>query len=1696
MTPFGQRLARRAAVVCSTFPILTGLALLSAALRADEAKPSGRFEIKPGDHICIIGNTLADRMQHDGWLETFLHRRFPTHHLVIRNLGFSGDELTIRLRSMDFGTPDQWLAGSAPVPQPRKLVTRHGVRDNRFETTNTKADVVFAFFGYNESFAGAAGLEKFKKDLDAFIKHTLEQKYNGRSPPRLVLFSPVAHEDLKDRNLPDGRENNQRLELYTKAMAEAAKAHGVPFVNLFHATLAHYQAKAAGGPLTINGVHLNEKGNRLVAQIIDRHLFGADPAPRRDPQALEKLRQAVLDKNFYWFNRYRILDGYNVYGDRAFVRYADQQTNYEDQQRELEILDVKTANRDKRIWAVAQGKDLKVDDSNIPPLIPVKTNKPGPGPNGTHVFLDPEEAIQKMTVAKGMKVTLFASEKDFPELAKPVQMQFDPRGRLWVAVWPSYPHWKPTEEMNDKILVFEDTKGTGRADKMTVFADHLNCPTGFEFYNGGVLVAQAPDLIFLKDTTGTGKADLRVRVLHGLDSADSHHTANSFALDPGGALYFQEGTFHHTQVETPYGPPVRSANAAVYRYEPRTQKFDVYVAHAFANPHGHVWDRWGQDFVYDGTGAQPYHGALFSGHLNFPQKHPHPPQVYQQRTRPCPGVELLTSRHFPQANQGNLLVANVIGFQGILQYKVEDQGASFAGSEVEPIVYSSDPNFRPSDIKMGPDGAIWFIDWHNPIIGHLQHALRDPNRDRTHGRIYRVTYEGRSLLEPQKIAGEPIERLLDLLKEPEDRVRYRVRIELGGRPSDQVVAAAKKWAAALDPKDPDYQHHLMEALWVQQSHNLVDNELLKRVLASPDFHARAAATRVLCYWRDRVPDALDLLRTVAADEQPRVRLEAVRAASFFTVPEAAEVAFISAEKPSDPYLDYTRAETIKALDPFVKKAIADGRPIAFKTTAGARFYLKSVGTDELLKMKRDRAVYLELLFRKGVRDENRQEALAGLAKLENKGELSVLLDALKNQDQQKDGQEESVFFDLVRLLSNRRPAELAQVRGDLEKLATGGRRPVTRQLGFVALIATDGSIEKAWELASKSVTALVDLVSAMPLVRDPGQRASLYAKVEPLLDGLPPDLAATVRKGPVKAGRYVRVELPGRRKTLTLAEVEVYSNGRNVALGGKAAQKNTAFGGVATRAVDGNISGAYADGGQTHTQENTSNPWWEVDLGAEYPIDSIAVYNRTDGNLGKRLEGFTLRVLSNDRNVVFEKTKLPAPERKATYEVGGEAPEHALRRAAMIALTSVRGQEEPTFKRLARFIRDDVDRAGAIQALQRIPVAYWPKAEAKPLLDSLLASIRKVPPTERTAPAVLDALQLADTLTSLLPANEAKPIRQELGELGVRVVRLTTLPEQMLYDKDRIVVKAGKPVEVILENTDLMPHNFVVTQPGALEEIGNMAEAQATQPGAAERHYVPASNKILVKSRLLQPREVEKIDFTAPAQPGVYPYVCTYPGHWRRMFGALYVVQDVDAFLSDPDTYLAKNSLPVRDPLLKYTRPRKEWKLEELASAVDELGKGRSFSTGKQMFQVASCVSCHKLNGVGTEIGPDLTKLDPKLKPVDILQDIIEPSFRINEKYQTYVFETQAGKLVTGLILEETPETVKVIENPLAKAEPVILKKSDIVERKKSPTSIMPKGLLDKLTRDEVLDLLAYVVAGGNERDAVFQGGHQHGHDH
>ena len=883
------------------------------------------FELRPREHICIIGNTLAERLQYDGWLETMLHARYPQHELVVRNLGFSGDEVATRLRSMNFGTPDEWLSGrAAPIG---------GYDENRFAGTNTRADVIFAFFGYNESYADEAGLPAFREQLAKWLEHTLAQTYNGKTPPRVVLFSPIAHEDLRDPNLPDGRENNRRIEIYTRAMAEVAQKHGVVFVDLFAPTRQLYAGTKT--PLTQNGVHMTADGNRQLAQVIERALFGA-PA-RRQEAFLARLRQAVVDKSWHWFQRYRVTDGYSTYGERAFLNFVRGTPtnvnaevaaktpkedvlpkNYDVLQRELPVLDVMTANRDRRIWAVARGTDAKadpkIDDSDTPPFIDARTNFPR-----QPTFLSGEDSLKQMTLGAGIQVNLFASEKEFPELINPVQMAFDTRGRMWVASWKNYPHWKPKTPADDKLLILEDTDGDGKADKRTVFAGDLQNPTGFEFYNGGVIVAQQPNLVFLRDTNGDDRYDVKEYLLHGFDSADTHHAINSFTFDPSGALYMQEGIFHRTQVETPWAATLRQADGGVYRFEPRTWKFETYIPMNFPNPHGHVFDGWGRDIVFDATGGQPFYGPSFSTRKYYPaMESRRAPQPGKVRVRPVGGTEILSSQHFPEAMQGNLIVLNTIGFRGLLSYRISEEGAGLSIAEVEPILQSADENFRPVDAEVGPDGALYFVDWHNPIIGHMQHNLRDTTRDREHGRVYRVTYAGRPLLTPPRIAGEPVARLLQLLGDPNDRVRYRTRLELGGRDSGEVMTALSAYIGALSSAEPQYERRMMEALWVQQWHNRVDPKLLERMLRSKEPLARAAATRVLCYWRDRIPNALALLKVQANDSHPAVRLEAVRAASFFQSSEAAQVALESLNHPQDRFLTYTLDQTMNTLKRFVK----------------------------------------------------------------------------------------------------------------------------------------------------------------------------------------------------------------------------------------------------------------------------------------------------------------------------------------------------------------------------------------------------------------------------------------------------------------------------------------------------------------------------------------------------------------------------------------------------------------------------------------------------------------------------------------------------------------------------------------------------------------------------------------------------------
>lgn len=1293
--------------------------------------------------------------------------------------------------------------------------------------------------------------------------------------------------------------------------------------------------------------------------------------------------------------------------------------------------------------------------------------------------VDPKVALEHLKPAEGYEVNLFASEKDFP-LENPVAMAWDAKGRLWVATMPSYPQYLPGVPPNDQVIILEDTDWDGKADKHTVFADKLYLPAGLELGDGGVYVAQQPNLVFLKDTDGDDVADVRETILHGFGTEDSHHAISAFVWGPGGALYFQEGTFHHSQVETPYGP-VRLENAGVFRFEPKTFKLEVFVSYGFANPWGHIFDRWGQNFVADASGGSNYFGTAFSGHVDYPRKHPRMKEFTTTKVRPTAGCEIVSSRHFPDEAQGNFLLNNCIGFQGVKQHQMIEEGSGFTTKEIEPLLQSSDINFRPVDIEFGPDGALYIVDWFNPLIGHMQYSLRDERRDHNHGRIWRITYKHKPLLKPAPIAGRPVPELLDLLKTYEDRVRYRVRTELRLYDSATIQAEVPKWIAGLDKSDPEYEHHLLEALWVYQAANVVEPKLLTRVLRSPNPHARAAATRVLCYQRNRVENALELLREQANDEHPRVRLEAVRACSFFTVPEAAEVALEAVKHETDYYIDYTLTETITTLEKYWKPAISAGRPFAADNPAGIAYILDQIPTPDLVKLTRSEPVFVALLSRPNVKQEYRLEALRELSKLHQTDELQELLAAIERLDRGTGNQSNPVLFDLARILTGREPSELTAARARFEQLASRGKRPVTRQIGYVAMITADQSVDRTWELALASAGSLRDLLDAVPMIPDVTLRGALYPRIEPLLHGLPEPLAEKVGNQRGTLGRYVRIELPGDRRTLTLAEVEVYRDGRNIARRGKASQSSTSHGGVAQRAVDGNTSGRYGDGGQTHTDGSGRNPWWELDLGSEQPIEAIHIWNRTESELGKRLQGFRLSVLDGKRQPVFVKADNPAPAENVRFALQAD-PAGVIRRAAINAVTFLPGHETEMFRTLSRYFQKGTERTAVVRALHRIPKQYWPKQDVAPLVNSIVEYAEKVPAKDRATPAVRDALQLGNDLAALLPAEQARKLRAAIGDLGVKVIMIRPVPHKMRYDKSVVAVQAGKPVEIVLDNTDIMPHNLIVTRPGHMLEVAQAAERMATQPDAFARQFIPESPHILHATKLLQSREVERLVFVAPSEVGEYPYVCTFPGHWRTMNGVMHVVADLDK-------YLEENPLP--EPVeIAETRPFvRDWSFEDLVSELDQLDGGRSFTNGKKLFTEASCFTCHRMNELGGMVGPDLGKLEEKMTRVDILREILEPSKIIKDKYKAHIVVTDEGKQIIGMIQSQDDKVVRIMPNPLGmeKCEPVVIPVESIEFQKESQLSLMPEKLLNTLTKEEILDLLAYLEARGNPEHPVFQ---------
>lgn len=874
--------------------LLISVALAAGGLLPVQAEEPVFFSLEKDDVVVFTGGTNMLHLQRAGALETILTSQFATGRPRFRDLSWEADTV--------------FRQGSI-VERWRKTGWRglKSLGDFDEQLKRVGATVIFAQFGQLESMAGREGLasfiEAYERLIARFRKHTRQ----------VILITPTPFEELSDRAklLPDVKMRNADLALYVQAVSQIAARQKLLFVDLF--------TEAAPG-LTADGMHVKAGRQVEIAREIARQLQLKTP----DPATMEKLLPAVVEKHRLWYDYWRPANWKLLFGDDARRQFTRGDVPFRDEWKKLVPM---IERAEERIFLIARG------DRDPGPF------RPAPEILHASPQADIEKELASFTVADGLQVNLFASERE--GLTSPLNLRWDPDGRMYVTVTTTYPHVIPGHVPNDKILVLEDTDHDGVADRSTVFAEGLNIPTGIELGQGGVYVGQNTEILFLKDTDGDSRADSRQVLFGGFGNGDSHQTINSFIWSPGGELFFGHGDGCESRVETPWGSS-DLFNAGFYRLRPRRLQLVPFLEGHMAagNPWGVAFDDWGQPISVDGAGGVNWltPGMMSTTHVRRLKRIGQPGGY-------C-GIGYLNGRHLPESMHGQFVTGDFKSNR-IRRFSLKEDGSGFAVDWKEPLLHSTHRNFRPVDVKVGPDGAVYIVDWYNPITCHQDDAYRHPERDKAHGRIWRVSSKSVQRLQPPRLTELPTARLLEHLKSRERWTRYQVKRALTERNPDALAEALDAWVRGLDPADPKYERHLFEALGTCATMEIVEPRVLDRLLNAANPGARAYACRLVGRWHDRLDDPLSLLAGRVADQHPRVRLEAVVACA--TIPEAAAMTIAArvVDQPMDEWLEYAFRQTVHALRPVWLPALQKGK-LSFRQPGHLAAVLNESGGKEVV----------------------------------------------------------------------------------------------------------------------------------------------------------------------------------------------------------------------------------------------------------------------------------------------------------------------------------------------------------------------------------------------------------------------------------------------------------------------------------------------------------------------------------------------------------------------------------------------------------------------------------------------------------------------------------------------------------------------------------------------------------------------------
>jgi mono/diheme cytochrome c family protein/glucose/arabinose dehydrogenase len=850
----------------------------------------GKFELGQDEVVVFIGQENLVREAKSGAIESRLASAYATKNPVFRSMAWEADTVHEQWRDLNFGP---WKG--------------------QLETAG--ATTLFVQFGQAEALQGQGGLAKFKADyhklLDDLSRHT----------PRIVLLSPVGF--MASTRPPDLRspERLADLQAYATAVAEIAQQRGLPFVNLTEAAKHH---------VSVDGLHLSEDGLAAIGQECARAL-GLPESPHRS----DGLRAAIVEKNRLWADCWRPANWSFVYGDRISQNYGKGFGPVPSLKQNFEAYRPLVAAWDKHIQALARG------DKSVEPA-------PQAGPNvGTEKVMTAAEEQATFKVADGFVVNLFADES--LGVAKPTQFAWDAKGRLYVCCSPTYPQAVPGVKPRDYILRLEDTDGDGKADKSVRFAEGLTMVQGVEplvEQDGfiSLIVCDFDRLLLLTDKDGDGKADETTVLMSGFGVGDTHQLVNSVSHGPDGTLWMSQGLHAITRVETPYGI-VSLPKSGLMRYDYKRQRLQPFFQYGKAghNCWGVAFDDYFQPFHKSGDRVAGYYSLPGLGAIETPDEYAGTHSLFDSPLK-SNSVEILGTKAMPSELQGAAFIGGYYG-NTLDLHRFVDDGSGFKTERIVSPIISSSKAFRPVDVSVGPDGALYACDWFNAVIGHYQASYADPRRDRSHGRIWRITAKGLPTVKQPDLVAMSESDLFAQLGSPERWTRYHARRLLFYRPTEKVAVAADAYIAK-DRGDAQ----ALEALGVLQSLGLVRPALLDRLQSSADFRVRAYTARVVGEWAGQLPEVQARLAKAIADSHPRVRLEAVVALSHVGGQASLRTALGAVDHPSDKFLDYALRQTVRHLLPTTGQ-------IAKELPATQAAYLKKIASSGPATISPGQAIY-------------------------------------------------------------------------------------------------------------------------------------------------------------------------------------------------------------------------------------------------------------------------------------------------------------------------------------------------------------------------------------------------------------------------------------------------------------------------------------------------------------------------------------------------------------------------------------------------------------------------------------------------------------------------------------------------------------------------------------------------------------------